>query len=961
MSRWLASATVTEHPFRRDPTMTRPIHACRWSVLFLLLITAAPAAAQSTAIVSGVVRGQGGLPLAGVAVRFEPAGNATVTDERGRFALHVAAASAGTLVLTRDGYHEARISVPGISPGANREVGAVMTALYTLDALSVVAERERPLLNTRDAEVSGAVERLELSALPSDARDPLTLAFTVPGVAQSTGFFGDAPPLSIHGSNALYTQYLVDGLDNNEGFLGGPRVEFPLAAISRFSVLTNSYGAALGRSSNGVVNLETRPGGERWQGEWFVFGRPGIPFDANPHFAPAGTDPDGFRRIQAGGAVSGPIVPGRTFSFATAEYSNEREDRIGSTARTQFLGTELRETWKLFGRLDHGWNSAQTTTLRFAASDVRREGQGGGVIVPEADITTVRRGTITALTHRSALRGGLASNIVSAQLGTFRWNFPPSASDFETPQVTIVSPDLTTVEAVVGSSNFIFDERELQLQLRNVFELQWGGRHTLRLGGDVSRSSFELLGSSTNPRGAYTVINDGNINPTGRFVSSEDIPADVRVLRYSIDANPQQVDLSQTLLGAFIENEWRVSPIFTFNLGLRWDYDDITSRGESRPDLDNVQPRVSFNWLATPRSVLRGGAGIYTGKLPYAVYSDAVQFGPDGNALVTLEGSEFPPPRFGEGPSAANLQALRERFPPREMRRMFALGLKQPESYQFSLGYQLQFGDRWGLSVDGVWVETRQLPRSWDLNAISRELTPADTVHRPAEWGDQFRPVPPQPGSFRRLTTTESGGRSRYRGLHTTVRSRVTEQFALEGSWVWSRAQNDTEDINFNATQGNDFAAEWADAINDRRHHLTLRASFTFLERLRLGGIADYQTGTPINRVAFFRDLNGSGPIFGNGFVGNHDRFPGVPRNGERLPNTFQLAASAAFLLPLQGAPLELRADLFNLLNSRIISGFANGIPGGGPRTQVGWPGDPVEFTTGGPPRQLQLSARYVF
>ncbi|MBA2670525.1 MAG: TonB-dependent receptor [Gemmatimonadetes bacterium] len=924
-------------------------------------MAAVPVAAQESAIVEGVVRAQVGFPIANVTVRLDPDGPASRTDGSGRFILTIPAGSVATLTFDRDGYRSEQLSIPALSSGQRRQVGIILTALYSLDAVSVVAERERPLLNTANAATGGAVERLELASLPTDSRDPLALAFTIPGVSQSTGFFGDAPPLTINGANSLYTQYLVDGLDNNEGFLGGPRVQLPLAGIARFGVLTSSYGAEVGRSSTGVVDVETRAGAEQWSGEWFVFGRPGTPFDANPKFTPPGTDPDGFRRVQAGGAVGGPVVAGRTFVFATVEYSNEREDRIGSTARTQFLGTELRDTWKVFSRLDHGWTPRQTTTLRFAVSDLRRTGQGGGVIVPEADITTIRRGSITALTHRSSMRGSTAANTFSAQLGTFRWDFPPSLSDLRTPQVTIVSPDLTTVEAVVGSSNFIFDESELQIQLRDVFQLQWGGRHTLRFGGDVSRSGFELLGSSTNPLGAYTVVNDGNIAASGAFVSIRDVPANVRVIRYSIDANPQQVNLSQTLVGAFVENEWRVSPDLTVNLGLRWDYDDITSRGESRPDLDNIQPRVSFSWLAAPTRVLRGGAGVYTGKLPYAVYSDAVQFGPDGNALVTLEGAEFPPPSFGGGPSAGDLQTLRDRFPPREIRRMFALGLEQPESYQLSLGYQQQLTERWGFSVDGVWVETRKLPRSWDLNAIVRAPIPADTVDRPAEFGDQFRPVQPEPGSFRRLTTTESGGMSSYWGLHTTMRSRVTERFSMEGSWVWSRTQNDTEDINFNATSGNDFAAEWADAVNDRRHHVTLRGAYRLADRLRLGGIADYQTGTPINRVAFFRDLTGSGAIFGNGFIGNHDRFPGVPRNAERLPDALQLSASVAVLLPIQRSPLELRADVFNLLNSRVISGFANGIPGGGPRTQVGRPGDPFEFTTAGPPRQLQLSARYIF
>jgi hypothetical protein len=932
-------------------------------LLLLLLLALAPTAARAQApgTVSGTVRDQAGLALAAVEVALEGAGVAARTDGQGRFALEVPAGAAAELVFRRAGYGEERLRLAAGGPGGRREVAVTLSPLYTLDAVTVVTARERPLLNTEDARTGGTVERFEIEGLPTDARRPLTLAFLVPGVAPATGFFGDAPPLSISGANSLYTQYTVDGLDNNEGFLGGPRVELPLAALGRLSVLASGYGAAHGRSSNGVVELETRAGGDRWTGDAFVFHRPGTPLDASPKFAPDGVDPDGFRRLQLGGSAGGPLARGRTFAFATAEYSDEREDRIGSTARAAFLGTEVRETWKLFGRLDHGWSERQTTTARFALSDVSRVGQGGGVIVPEADITTRRIGSLTSLTHRSSLRGGEASNSLSAQVGTFRWFFPPSASDLLTPQVTIVAPDLTTVEAVVGSSNFVFDERELQLQLRNVFEARLGGGHTLRAGADVVSSRFALEASSTNPRGAYTVVNEGNILPAGRFLSIRDVPADVRVLRYSIDARPQQVDLAQTLWGAFVEDRWRVTPSLTLTLGLRWDYDDITSRGESRPDLDNVQPRASFNWYATPQSVVRGGLGLHTGRFPYAIYSDAVQFGPGGNAVVTLEGSRYPPPAFGAGPSAAQLAPLAEEFPPREIRQTFALGLEQPQSVQGTLGWQRQVGEAWGLSLDALWVETYNLPRSWDLNPITRPLTPADSVHREPEWGDAFRAVPPEPGSFRRLTTTETGGRSRYVGLHTTARRRVSRALSLEGSWVWSRARNDTEDINFHATQGNDFAAEWADAINDRRHQLSLRALHTRGERVRLGGVADYQTGTPVNRVAHFRDLDGSGAIYGNGFLGNHDRFHGVPRNAERLPGGFLLHGTGAYLLPLRQGRMEVRLDGFNLLNSTVVSGFANGIPGGGPRTQVGRPGDPMVYSAAAPPRQLQLSGRWVW
>jgi hypothetical protein len=58
---------------------------------------------------------------------------------------------------------------------------------------------------------------------------------------------------------------------------------------------------------------------------------------------------------------------------------------------------------------------------------------------------------------------------------------------------------------------------------------------------------------------------------------------------------------------------------------------------------------------------------------------------------------------------------------------------------------------------------------------------------------------------------------------------------------------------------------------------------------------------------------------------------------------------------------VELRADVFNVLNSTLETGYANGIPGGGARTQVGRPGDPIVLSSAGAPRQVQLSVRYAF
>ena len=937
-----------------------------------------PARAQEPSEVAGTVRTQAGRPLGGAVVQLTPGDHHTETDSAGRFVLRAPAGIATTLAIRHIGFRSVSVSIPPLRAGERRQIGVTLPNLARLDVVTVTAERPRPLVNTRDAATGGAVERLELQHLPTDARDPISLGYNIPGVAQGTGFFGDAPRLTIAGANGLYSQYSLDGLENNEGFLGGPRVEVPLSALSRFSVLATTYGADFGRSSNGVVNMETRAGSDRWTGETFVYSRPGVPVDARAAVVPRGQNPEdfrraqeGFRRTQAGAAGGGPLrvdaeARTGTYVFGALEYTNENEDRIASTARATFIGREVRTTWKGFARVDHGWSPTQTTTLRIAASGVDREGRGSGIVAPEADITVQRIGTASALVHRTALRDGRASNEVSVQVGTFRWNFPPARSDFSRPQVTIrqVQGSDTVDVGVVGSSNFVFDERETQVQLKNVFEATLGGRlagHTLRIGADGWRSQFALAASSTNPSGSYVVLDEGNIprqaDERYRFA---DIPTDVRVLAYTVDAAQKQVDLSQMLLGAFIEDRWRPTPSMTITAGLRWDYDDLTSRGNSSPDLDNVQPRASINWIAGPETVLRAGAGLYAGKFPYAIYSDAIQFGPDGNQTVTFQGSEAP--GFLQGPRTATLD--RSTLPPGEVRELFALGLEQPMSRQVSAGIQRQIGARAALSLDAVWVDTRNLPRSWDLNANTRGVGPADTVSLPPSAGDEFRPVTPEPGGFRRRTTSESGGRSTYGALFTALRFDAARSLVLDANWVWSRSRNDTEDINFNATQGNRFDLEWADAVNDRRHQVTTRATYTGIRRLTLAGIGDFQTGTPINRIAFFRDLDGSGDTFGNGFLGNQDRFFGVPRNGERLPSAFLVHASVAYGIPLASdgqQVLEMRADVFNVFNRVNASGVANGIPGGGSRTQVGRPGDPIVIANAGAPRQLQFSARYTF
>ncbi|MBI3790640.1 MAG: TonB-dependent receptor [Gemmatimonadetes bacterium] len=921
-----------------------------------------PARAQvAQATVSGTVRSQGGRPIGGARVETADGANKADADAAGRFRLSVPTGDVRVKV-SAIGFRPVEIPVSALNAGEVRPIGVTLAPLYTLVATTILATQERPLLNTENAATGGSIEKAEIQALPTDARDPIALLFNIPGITQAAGFFGDAPQLSFNAQNSLYTTYLLDGLDNTEGFLGGPRVEFPLAGLDRMDALVNSYSSEYGRSPSGIVNQVTRGGSNVRHGELFLYGRPGlglgvdgdnkIPYGAVP--AAVARDQQGFKRFQLSGRM-------RTIGYSS---------------------------WGLFGRVDQAWNSEQFTTFRAAFSITDRAGTGSGIVTPEADNVTRRIGGLYALTHRTSLDGGNASNTISAQVGTYHWYFPPANSDFSKPQVTIVGPGPSyTPQAVVGSTNFVFDETELQLELRDVYERAIGTDHTLRVGGDIVRSGFELFAAGTNPLGSYVVVNNGNINPpNGRPVRYSDIPSNVQVLSYTVDARPQQVNLSQTVYGAFIEDRWKVTPSFTLITGLRWDYDDITSRGLSSADLSGFQPRVSFNWYATPRSVVRGGIGMYAGKFPYATYSDAQQLGVNGNATVTFSGASAP--AFGQGQNAAALAAAAGTLPPHEVFAFFPFGLKMPMGYQATLGYQLQVGDDWGFSVDVVGSRTINLPRLLDLNPVQKALTPADTANQVCASasscpGDAFRPQNPGTTGYRRLSAAQSGGQSLYGGLYLSARKRLARSLTVDANYVLSRAMSDAEDINFSATQRNCFgedrrdaltgapcsSTEWGRANNDRTHRATLRTVWTPWAAWRFSAVADLQSGQPFTRVAGVTtggsqsryDLLGSGPIRGNGFIGNNDRYYGVDRNVEQLPHYENVNLSATYLMAVGAQVIEFRADLFNLTNYTAWGNFANGVGGGGSRVQTGRVGDPIYNFNPGPPRQLQLSVRWGF
>src|SRR6185295_12421958 len=157
--------------------------------------------------------------------------------------------------------------------------------------------------NTINAEVSSSLRQVEIENLPVEGRDITRALYRLPNVTQATGFYPEAPNVSINGANSLFANYMLDGLDNNENFLGGQKFAAPVGFTSDVTVLTNNYSTEFGRTGNGVINLTSRSGSNALHGEAFYLTRPGL-------------------------SLGGPIAKDRTFYFLNAETTKDDKDNL---------------------------------------------------------------------------------------------------------------------------------------------------------------------------------------------------------------------------------------------------------------------------------------------------------------------------------------------------------------------------------------------------------------------------------------------------------------------------------------------------------------------------------------------------------------------------------------------------------------------------------------------------------
>ncbi|MEM9362035.1 MAG: TonB-dependent receptor [Bacteroidota bacterium] len=889
----------------------------------------------------------------------------------------------------------------------------------------VVTSNTGARINRKSAEVSFELKETELQELPVEGRDITRALFRLPNVSQATGFFAEAPNVSINGGNGLFTSYLIDGLDNNERFLGGQKFAIPTGFTKDITVLTNNYSAEFGLSNNGVINVTTKSGSNELKGEVFFVTRPGPAIDASSAFAQRDLSGnqvrDGFQRYQQGFAIGGPLVKDKTFFFVNAEYTRDLKDNLlNSTELGVNESVRGNNDFAYFSaKIDHKWSKHFRSSLRANVGFVTIERQGGGleggINFPSAG-NFQDRNSINLALKNDYIRDNFSfqSNI---QYSRFRWDFGRPLVE-GSPQVTVLDPSESVI-AVLGHPGFDFDQLEntLQLQQKAKFYLK---RHTLKAGLGLISGTHRLNGGG-NPNGNYTVrlnqqqLDDLRNANLGSSLDINDIPLDVTVTSYAVELRPQSFGTTQNIFSVYVEDAWSVSDKLNLTLGLRYDYDNLSKGGGTTGDTDNIAPRFNFNYSLGDNASLRGGYGIFYDKINYAIFSDALQQNttgadyrlqlqefinlgllPENTDLdrVTFEGNlsagfvEADNIAFLNGPTGESLQGNREGVFSNERRILNPNGYQNPFTHQLTLGYQWQIDQSSLFYVDVVHNWSRDLFRLRNLNAaaplnIGPDFT-QDDVRTPEE-ADASRPIPIENGGAtingqrvtgvaRNVVITESEGRSRYSALSLNYqKDRGEGILGYRVNYTLSSLKNDTEDINFRAQDANNFDTEFAPSINDRRHIINGIGTLYPVKGLSFTLAALIQSGQPINRIPntsidspdfpIFdtRDLNGDGASFGDAFVGNSDRSPGESRNSDRLPWAYTFDLGTQY-------QFEISKDTKIELRADVFNLFntvnLSGFSNNATQSnqiQEGPSGSGIVQRNAAPPRQFQFSARYLF
>jgi len=324
------------------------------SVVFLA--TGSRLFAQSTGTFFGTITDATGGAIAGatVTVTSQDTGVSRTfkTDTDGAYRVPFLPIGHYTITVDFTGFQQAVQKDITLQVDQNHEIDFTLSTAAVHQQVEVSANVVA--VETSNPTLGQVINSQQVAELPLNGRDFVQLATLAPGTVKETNpnsfFNGGAASevsirgsfsLSVGGSRANSTDWLFDGVDNNELTAGGIAILPSIDAINEFKVLTYNYSAEYGTRGGPTVLITTKSGSNDFHGTLFEFLR-NTGLDARSFFA---TNREQFNENEFGGSLGGPLKKDKTFFFVDYQARRLREGitQVGTIPTPAMLAGDFTE------------------------------------------------------------------------------------------------------------------------------------------------------------------------------------------------------------------------------------------------------------------------------------------------------------------------------------------------------------------------------------------------------------------------------------------------------------------------------------------------------------------------------------------------------------------------------------------------------------------------------------------
>jgi hypothetical protein len=826
----------------------------------------------------------------------------TITDASGLYRFNNLPAGAYRLSTTAVGFSPATLENVTI------ELNKTTTANLTLQVGAVTTQvevTEAPaLIDTTTAQINATFSTRQTLDLPTSSLvlGVVNLSLLNAGVTSGGGLgVGEGP--SIGGQRPRNNNFNIEGVDNNRKDTTGRSVDVPNEAVAEFSVLQNQFSAEFGHSTGGQFNTIVKSGTNNVHGALYEYFQ-----NRNLDAVDQSSARQGIRSNSRydqnllGANIGGPVLRNRLFYFGDFEYNPVGQATTPSSATL----APTAEGYQTLSTMS-GVSQTNLDVLKQYVAPAPAATDStvvNGVAIP-IGILPIQfpsyRNTynwVASVDYNISQRDQMRARYIGNQLSGIDPDVSPNLPAFAQNRRT--TGKLLSVSEFHSFSPSLFNEVRLaynrfhdDIPAGNVSfpgldafpNIQIDEDLNLQMGPFTSAPSSVVMGmyqavdnlSYTRNKHTLKFGFDGRkyIAPNNFIQRSRGDYKYTNLERYLLDLNPDElaernphgVPFSGNQLSTYwyANDEYRVRPNLSINLGLRYEYNGI-SAGYKLQALNAISDVPGLITFRAPEAQKRNFApriGLAYSPGRSGTTSIRAGFGMAYDVLFDNFGTNSKPPQLETTVDVDVRQTMPDFLKNGGIPTSAVPGqLSQAEARAATATYiqdqMLPYSIQWNLGVQHVWkkdytLEVRYLgTRGVHLFAQNRmnvrapvtasanlptylaqpsqaELDALPVTLNQLRSTSFFLPEYLNAGFLSNITTFQSRGNSTYHGLATEVSRRFSRGLLFKGAYTWSHNIDDsTAELASTlltprrVQDFQNFRPERASSLLDRRHRFTM-------------------------------------------------------------------------------------------------------------------------------------------